>query len=68
MLNVSNEQREQLIEYLPDMEKCITTDDIDTVLDRLDNKITEIGFTPGYELNEVGLKLQRLYDELYNQN
>ncbi len=68
MLNISNEQREQLIKYLPDMEKCITTDDIDTVLDRLDNKITEIGFTPEYELNEVGLKLQRLYDELYNQN
>lgn len=68
MLNISNEQRKLLIKYLPDMENCITTSDIDTVLDRLDNKITEKGFTPEYELNEVGLKLQRLYDELYNQN
>ena len=68
MLRISNEQKELLIKYLPDVEKCITTDDIDTVLDRLDNKITEIGFNANYELNGVGLKLQRLYDELYNQN
>lgn len=67
-LNISNEQIKQLYKYLPDIEICITTGDIDTVLDRLDDKITEIGFTIEYELNDVGLELQRLYDELYNQN
>lgn len=67
-LNISNEQIKQLYKYLPDIEICITTGGIDTVLDRLDDKITEIGFTIEYELNDVGLELQRLYDELYNQN
>ena len=67
-LNISNEQIKQLYKYLPDIEICITTGDIDTVLDRLDDKITEIGFTIEYELNDVGLELQRLYDELYIQN
>ena len=68
MLNISNEQKDLLVKYLPNVEQCVTAGDIDTVLDLLDNKITEIGFNPEYELNEVGLKLQRLYDELYNQN
>lgn len=42
--------------------------DIDELLLSLDDKITEIGFTANYTLNDEGLKLQQLYDELYNQN
>ena len=68
MLKISNEQKELLIKYLPDVENCIITGDIDSVLERLDDKITEIGFNADYELNEVGLKLQLLYDELYVAN
>ena len=46
--------------------KC--SDDVNVLLLDLDAKITEIGFNPDYSLNEIGLKLQRLYDQLYNQN
>lgn len=67
-ISISNEQKDLLVQYLPDAEKMIIEGDIDAVLDRLDDKITEIGFDREYELNEIGLQLQRLYDQLYNQN
>ena len=34
----------------------------------LDDKITEIGFDENYDINEEGILLQRLYDDLYYQN
>lgn len=43
-------------------------DDIDRVLEELENKILEVGFTKNWEtLNSTGGKLQRLYDEIYVQ-
>ena len=44
------------------------TNDIDTLLLDLDDKITDMGFNDDYSLNEAGTELQKLYDELYNQN
>ena len=65
MINITDEQRELFTGYLNEKE---LQNDIDEVLDVLDDKITEIGFNSDYELNEVGLKLQQLYDQLFNQN
>ena len=44
------------------------TGDIDKLLLDLDDKITEVGFNADYSLNSLGLELQTLYDELYDQN
>ena len=44
------------------------SDDYDDLLLQIDAKITEIGFDQNYDLNEIGLELQRIYDEIYNQN
>ncbi len=69
MLNITNAQKEILLEYLPDLEQSISDGDIENILDELDDKIVEIGLDDDQNLlNEKGLKLQRLYDELYNQN
>lgn len=65
MIKITDDQRELFTRYLSDKE---LQNDIDEVLDVLDDKITEIGFNSDYELNEVGLKLQQLYDQLFNQN
>ena len=43
------------------------SDDYDDLLLQIDAKITEIGFDQNYDLNENGLELQRIYDEIYNQ-
>lgn len=71
-MNISGSQKELLKEYglvLPDnIDEIDEIEKINEVLLDLDDKITEIGFDSNYDLNEVGLKLQRLYDQLYNQN
>lgn len=67
-MNITEEQKSLLLLYIPNIAQNINDDDFDGVLDQLDDKITEIGFNRDYSLNEVGLKLQKLYDELYVQN
>ncbi len=62
-MNITDKQKKLLAEC-----GIEPADDIDTLLLDLDDKITEIGFNANYSLNETGAKLQRLYDELYNQN
>lgn len=63
MLNITDEQKKILDEY-----GIVVVDDINTLLLDIDSKITEIGFNYDYSLNEIGLKLQRLYDQIYMQN
>lgn len=68
MLKISDEQRALLFEHLPSAQQCIEDDDINQLLEDLDAKITEVGFDVNYDLNDDGLKLQKLYDELFDQN
>ena len=64
MINITNEQRQMLEEN-----NVAVSDDVDALLLDLDAKITEVGFTRDQQnLNDRGLKLQRLYDQIYNQN
>lgn len=67
-MNITEEQKSILFLYIPDINQSINNGNLDDVLDQLDDKITEIGFNRDYTLNEIGLKLQKLYDELYVQN
>ena len=62
-MNITDEQRGLMKQYAVDV-----FDNVDDMLLALDDKITEIGFNTDYSLNETGLKLQKLYDELYIQN
>ena len=62
-MNIKDEQKRFLNKY-----GIVIQDDINGLLLDLDAKITEIGFNADYSLNKVGLQLQRLYDELYDQN
>ena len=46
-------------------------DDVDETLIAISDRMLEIGFLPGDDynlLNKTGLKMQELYDELYEQN
>lgn len=64
MIKVSTEQKKKISEFLGKEYY-----DIDTLLEDLDDKITEVGFDKDYEfLNETGLQLQNLYDQLLEQN
>ena len=62
---ITKEQKDLLTKYI----SIRPEDDVDDVLEKLDDKITEIGFTDDFErLNPVGHDLQLLYDALYSQN
>ena len=65
MLTITEEQRKVLDEYGIPITK---SNELNTLLLDIDAKITEIGFDRDYELTEVGLKLQRTYDQIYMQN
>jgi hypothetical protein len=62
-VNITKEQADLLKKY-----GVAIFDEINDVLLALDAKITEVGFDANYNLNDTGLKLQRLYDELFDQN
>ena len=62
-MNITEKQKKLVQTYL----KKAYTDIYQLLLD-LDDKITEIGFDENYDINEEGILLQRLYDDLYYQN
>lgn len=68
MIVISNEQKELLMEHLPNAEEILKTNDVNDILFPLDDLITEVGFDENYALNNIGSKLQRTYDQLFNQN
>lgn len=68
MINITDKQKDILAKYFDDLDNVVQSDDINDLLDKLDDLITDIGFDKDYELTREGLKLQSLYDQIYNQN
>lgn len=66
-MNITLEQKEYLKEFIPDLEEIIKSDDVNDLLWILDEKIL-MRFDSNYELDAVGLKLQKIYDDIYYQN
>ena len=63
-MNITTIQKEVLKKY--NIPIC---GEINEMLLLLDAKITEIGYEANYErVNPAGRELERLYDELYDQN
>lgn len=67
MLNITEEQISKLKKYF-NIDEYTSNDNIDGLLMALDDVITDVGFDENYELNKEGLKLQMIYDQIYNQN
>ena len=67
MLNITDEQISELKKHF-NTDEYTSNDNIDGLLIALDDVITDIGFDENYELNKEGLKLQLIYDQIYNQN
>ena len=67
MLKITEEQISELKKYF-DTDEYTSNDNIDGLLMALGDVITDVGFDENYELNKEGLKLQLIYDQIYNQN
>lgn len=68
MINITNTQSEALKKYNVDIDKALKNDDIELLLNIIDYAIVENIVDNNDEPNEVGIRLQRIYDEISYQN
>lgn len=65
---VKAEQIEVLKPYIEDIEELIETDDVQAVLDAIDDVIVDNILVNNDEPDDEGIKLQKIYDEIFNAN
>lgn len=65
---VNTEQIKILKPYIENIEALIAEDDVQVVLDAIDDVIVDNILGNNDEPDEEGIELQRIYDQIYNQN
>lgn len=65
---ITDEQKKLAEEVVPNVQWYIDEVEVDRLLDALKEKIDEIGYDAGHQLNEMGEKLTKLCRELDEQN
>ena len=65
---VTKEQIAILKPYIANVEELIKNDDVQEVLDAIDDVIIENILGNNDEPDEEGIKIQRIYDQIFNQN
>lgn len=65
---VKTEQIEALKPYIDDIEDLVKSDDVQAVLDAIDDVIVDNILSNNDEPDDEGIKLQKIYDEIFNQN
>lgn len=67
-MNVTQQQRDILKQYIENIEVLISAGDVQEVLDAIDNVIVDNILAHNDEPDKEGIMLQRIYDQIYNQN
>ena len=67
-MNVTAEQKEVLTRFLPDLEKLIQHGDVQALLDAIDGVIVDNILAHNDEPDATGIMLQRVWDQIFNQN
>lgn len=67
-MRLNNQQKQFIEKYLDNGKGLIQSPNIDDILDSLDTFIVINGFDDKLDLNEIGLKAQTIYDEIYLEN
>ena len=65
---ITEKQIRYLKPYIANVEEIIKCCSVQDLLDALDDVIADNILGNGDEPDEDGIKLQRIYDEIYNQN
>lgn len=68
MINITAEQKKYLLEQSVDINKALEADDLGALLLAIDGVIVDNIVDHNDEPDETGIKLQRIYDQIYNQN
>ena len=67
-MNITQAQLDVLKQYIGNIEELISTGDVQKVLDEIDNVIVDNILAHNDEPDEEGIMLQRIYDQIDNQN
>lgn len=65
---VKAEQIEVLKPYIENIEELVESDDVQAVLDAIDDVIVDNILVNNDEPDDEGIKLQKIYDEIFNEN
>lgn len=65
---INDEQIKALKPYIDNIEDLIKKDDVQEVLDAIDDVIVDNILGNDDEPDDEGIKLQKIYDEIYDQN
>lgn len=68
LMIIKNEQLKVLKQYIDNIEELVQSDSVQDVLDAIDDVIVDNILGNHDEPDEEGIILQRIYDEIYNQN
>lgn len=70
MLNISEKQLQIIKQYLNSdtVDAYVNNNDLSSLLIDFDDAIIEFGMNQQQEITKIGIALQRIYDEIYNQN
>lgn len=68
MMIAKDEQIKILKIYIENIEELIEEDDVQAVLDSIDDIIVDNILKNDEEPDAEGIKLQKIYDEIYDQN
>jgi len=67
MVNITDKQKEILKPHIEELDELIKLDDVQILLDKIDDVIV-YNMGEDDEPDELGIRLQRIYDQIYNQN
>lgn len=65
---IKTEQIEELKPYIENIDELVRKDDVQDLLDAIDDVIVDDILGNDDEPTEEGIKLQKIYDEILNQN
>lgn len=65
---ITSKQIETLARYLPNLDKLIQDGNVQALLDEIDNVIVDNILANNEEPDAEGILLQRIYDQIFNQN
>lgn len=68
MINITEEQKKYLRERSVDITDALENDDLGELLLVIDDAILDNIVDHNDEPDEIGVKLQKIYDQVYNQN
>lgn len=67
-MNVTEEQIDILTRYIENLDELLAGDDVQSLLDAIDDFIVDNILGNNEEPDKEGILLQRIYDQIYNQN